>query len=144
MMGQNSASTPPGCVDAAAITAFQALPWVDPDVDCGDYPGNQGTNDEQNEACRGGPCWQCPATDSGWGARKKKGKYAAFAKGERFTADHQPPQKAAWYMGGCADPVEFAAWAKSKDAVKPHCKSCSNSQGGVLSHVTEADIRSWM
>jgi uncharacterized Zn-binding protein involved in type VI secretion len=144
MMGQNSASTPPGCVDAAAITAFLALPWVDPDVDCPDYPGNAGTNDAQNEACRGGPCWECTATKSGWGARAKKGKVAAFAKGERFTADHQPPQKAAWYMGGCADPAQFAEWAKSAEAVKPHCKSCSSSQGGTMSHTTEADIRSWM
>jgi hypothetical protein len=46
-------------------------------------------------------------------------------------------------MGGCHDPVKFAAWAKSDDAVQPHCSSCSPSQGGVLSHTTVAQIKTW-
>jgi uncharacterized Zn-binding protein involved in type VI secretion len=142
-MGQNTASDPPGCVNPAARTAFLALPWVDPTVECDPYPGNQGTNPEQDEAVRGGPCWQCKATDSSRGPRPAKGGYDAFAKGERFTADHQPPQKAAWHMGGCADSNQFAEWAKSSEAVMPHCKDCSCRQGGVMSHTTPGDIQDW-
>jgi uncharacterized Zn-binding protein involved in type VI secretion len=145
MMGQNCASQPPGCVDAAAVTSFKALPWVDTTKPCPDnsYPGNAGTNDSQQDACRGGPCWECKATKSGYGPRDRRGTTPAFKKDERFTPDHQPPQKAAWYMGGCHDPVKFAAWAKSDDAVQPHCSSCSPSQGGVLSHTTVAQIKTW-
>lgn len=147
MIGQNSASSPPGCVDQAAIVSFKALPWVDTKVPCppDSYPGNQGTNEEQQDACRGGPCWQCTRTTSGYPARASRdSRFADFKAGERFTPDHQPPQKAAWYMGGCHDPAEFKKWAASTDAVKPHCSTCSPVQGGTLSHVTPPDIRSWM
>lgn len=142
-MGQNTASDPPGCVNPAAKAAFLALPWVDPTVECDPHPPNMGTNPDQDEAVRGGPCWQCDRTDSGWGPRPAKGKYRAFAKGERFTADHQPPQKAAWYLGGCADPEQFKEWAKSTEAVMPHCSRCSPAQGGVMSHTSQSNIESW-
>jgi uncharacterized Zn-binding protein involved in type VI secretion len=147
MIGQNCASKPPGCVDAAAIVTFTALIWVDTTKPCppNSYPGNAGTNESQQNACRGGPCWQCKKPTSGFRQRKSRSpKFKGYRSGQRFTPDHQPPQKAAWYMGGCHNPTEFEKWAKSDAAVKPHCKGCSNSQGGQMSGVTEADIRSWM
>ncbi len=149
MMGQNSASTPPGCIDAAAITSFTAQSWVDTTTPCppNSYPGNAGTTEEQQNACRAGPCWQsnCGAASSGYRARKSRSsKFKGYKSGQRFTPDHQPPQSAAWYMGGCHDPDKFAEWAKSKGSVKPHCKSCSRAQGSVMRHTTVARIRSWM
>ncbi|NVJ20714.1 DUF4150 domain-containing protein [Myxococcus sp. AM011] len=146
MMGQNSASTPPGCVDASAVTAFKALSWVDEVTPCppDSYPGNAGTNEAQQDACRGGPCWECKKPESGYGARKSKVKlFRDFKANERFTPDHQPPQKTAWYMGGCHDPAHFKQWAESTASVKPHCSSCSPYQGGIISHVTVPDIRGW-
>lgn len=61
MMLQNTASKPPNCIDAAAITKFEAA-----------FP-NKGPcktkyrrgrhappiNDAQYDACLGGPCWEC-------------------------------------------------------------------------------------
>jgi uncharacterized Zn-binding protein involved in type VI secretion len=147
MMGQNEASSPPGCVASAAIVTFTTLPWVDTTKPCkpGSYPGNEGTTEEQNDHCRGGPCWQCPATTSGYkGRASRDSRFKGYKSGERFTPDHQPPQKAAWYMGGCHNPKKFKEWAKSKESVWKHCKKCSREQGGVMSNATEADIRGWM
>lgn len=147
MMGQNCGSKPPGCVDAAAITTFKALPWVDTTKPCppNSYPGNNGTTEEQNNACRGGPCWQCKAPTSGYRGRKSRvKKFKGYKAGERFTPDHQPPQKAAWYMGGCHDAVEFKKWTESLTSVKKHCKSCSQAQGTLMSKTTVKTIRSWM
>ena len=133
-MGQNCTSDPPGCVDASAITKFKAEPWVKTDEPCEeDYPGNDGTTKQQQDAVRGGPCWECGAVAP-----------SGYADPEYFTPDHQPPQKAAWHMGGCHDPEKFQEWAESVEAVKPHCKSHSKSQGGVMRHKTISDIRSWM
>ncbi len=148
MMGQNSASTPPGCVDSSAVTAFKALSWVNTVTPCppGSEPIYVDPTEEQQDACRGGPCWRCPKPNykSGHPARKSKVRSIRdFKKDERFTPDHEPPQKAAWYMGGCHDPVQFKKWAKSTASVKPHCKKCSNSQGGAIRHVQESDIRDW-
>jgi uncharacterized Zn-binding protein involved in type VI secretion len=146
MMAQNCASKPPGCVDSAAVASFKALPWVNTTKPCkaDSYPGNAGVTEEQQDACRGGPCWEKGCATSGYRARAAKSSaFKGFKSGERFTPDHQPPQKAAWYMGGCHNPTKFAEWAKDKDSVQPHCKDCSRSQGGVMSGVTVADIRSW-
>jgi uncharacterized Zn-binding protein involved in type VI secretion len=150
MIGQNCASSPPGCVDVAAITAFLATPGLDTTTPCkpDSYPGNTAPTEEQQDACRGGPCWERGCVTSGDRARKAtSAKFKGFKAGERFTPDHQPPQKAAWYMGGChmkPSPEAFKEWARKKESVKPHCKSCSRTQGGIISSATEADIRSWM
>lgn len=148
MMGQNSASTPPGCVDAAAIVSFIALPWVDEKTPCTEaYPGNHGTTEEQQDACRGGPCWQpdCGASTSGWRARKARvSAFKGFQSGQRFTPDHQPPQVVAWYLGGCHDPEQFKEWAKSTEAVVPHCRDCSEGQRDTLRRTSVGTMRSWI
>lgn len=138
MMGQNCTSDPPGCVDASAIVTFKTFSWYDLSKPCPKpYPGNDGTNEDQQKKVRKGPCWQClkegrPGLDSGYG------------DSEYFTPDHQPPQSAAWEAGGCHNEQEFNKWAASEEAVKPHCKKHSKSQGGTMRHQTTAMIRGWM
>lgn len=130
MMGQASASTPPGTVNAAALVSFKALPWVDTTTPCpsqysrsSDYGPDR--NGPQRQACRGGPCWECGAQVSG------------HADSQNFTPDHQPPLKVAWLAGGCHDPAAFTTWAQSAAAVIPHCKTCSDTQRNVVRHVAE-------
>ena len=149
MMGQNCASTPPGCVDMSALTSFLLRPDVDPRPCTQPYRrGNYGPNDRQTRHVRGGPCWEC-ARDLPQGgyesittrSGKVKAKASAYVSGradsKQFTADHQPPLNIAWYMGGChMPPGEFEKWANSKQAVKPHCKIHSSSQGGTVGAVT--------
>jgi hypothetical protein len=58
--------------------------------------------------------------------------------GRGFTPDHVPPIVAYWYAGGCHNSDQ-----KRKDdlqdenAVQPHCKQCSDSQGGFSSISTQ-------
>jgi uncharacterized Zn-binding protein involved in type VI secretion len=123
-IGQNCASTPPGAVDFAAITAFQALGAAKGPCKKSN-PKNGGTTKKQKKEVRGGPCWQCGRKTSG---RKNP---------KNFTPDHQPPQSRAWYMGGChATKAQWKAWVKATGSVAPHCKSCSNSQGGKLANAS--------
>jgi uncharacterized Zn-binding protein involved in type VI secretion len=145
MIGQNCASSPLGCVDNSAIVAFKALPWVDTTKPCppDSYPGNQKTTEGQKDKCRGGPCWQCNKPVSGYPARKSPvNAFKDYGPGEAFTPDHQPPQKMAWYLGGCHDPTQFNEWAKSNEAVKPHCSGCSHAQGGHMRQLTQTAIES--
>lgn len=128
-VGQNCASMPYGTVAFQAITGFKILLAQKGDCPPDSYPGNKGTNAKQKAQVHGGPCYQCGATKSG---RKNP---------KKFTPDHQPTQKAAWYMGGCHDPAGWAAWAKHEDHVVPHCKDCSNTQGGKVSHATIQDLK---
>jgi uncharacterized Zn-binding protein involved in type VI secretion len=147
MMGQNCASTPPGCVDATALANFDAIPGLDTTTPCGPYPGNRSPTEEQQDACRNGPCWECTAATSGYRARKSRSpKFKGYKAGTRFTPDHQPPQKVAWYRGGCnmkPSPDAFNKWCDDKNNVLKHCKSCSRSQGGVISNSTITEIRGW-
>lgn len=115
MVGQNCGSAPYGIVDPSAITRFlSALEEEHRGKPC---PPNSnpktGTTEKQRAACRGKQCWSCPT-------------------GVASVADHQPPVKSAWYMGGCHDPKKFAEWKSSVEAVQPQCRSCSNSQGGKM------------
>jgi len=127
-MAQNCASMPPGAVNTAALTKFQALAKAKGPCKKANPP-NGGTNKKQKKKVKGGPCWQCKRVTSG---RKNRTK---------FTPDHQPPQVRAWYMGGChATKAEWKAWVKDEKSVKPHCKGCSDSQGGKLSNATIKDL----
>lgn len=151
MMGQNCTSTPPGCVDMAALTSFLLMQEVE--IKPCDKPYKRtgmglGPNDDQTASVRGGPCWECvrdlPAGN--WESitmrsGKVKAKASAYtserADSKQFTADHQPPLNIAWYMGGCHMGEEkFKEWANSRAAVKPHCAAHSSSQGGTVGAVT--------
>jgi uncharacterized Zn-binding protein involved in type VI secretion len=140
MMGQNEASQPPGCVDAAAIVNFLALPWVNTTKPCPPkpkYPGTK-TTESQRKNVRGGPCWECVKEG-------KPGLRSGRRKWKNFTPDHQPPSKAAWFMGGCHNPKKFKKWRTSKDAAKkPHCSAHTKAQAQTMKDATVADIRGWM
>jgi hypothetical protein len=132
VLGQNCASGPVGIVDPSAVTKFLAL--LKPENRGKPCPPDKQkapetkTNEKQRESVRGGPCWACGITTN-------KGVYKsgkAFDKGDRFVADHQPPQSAAWAMGGCHEEKTFNDWKASNEAVKPHCTNCSNSQGTTM------------
>ncbi|MHC4403676.1 MAG: DUF4150 domain-containing protein [Planctomycetota bacterium] len=136
MMGQNSASPPPGTVNASALVNFRALPWVRAGEPCPEpyrrspaYGPDR--NGPQRQACRGGRCWECGASDSG------------RTDPQNFTPDHQPPLKVAWEAGGCHDPDEFEQWAQSAEAVVPHCADCSNAQRNVVRHISPAQARGY-
>lgn len=134
MLGQNSASTPVSCICAAACTKMhkehgKKKPRCNP----ADQPDHPGTTDAQKASVAKGPCYQCG---------KRKGP---------FIPDHQPPLKIAWMLGGChiapkEEGLGFLVWAKSDAAIrkKPilyaHCGSCSPSQGGLVSHLTQDDV----
>jgi hypothetical protein len=123
-IGQNCSSMPPGAVDFAAITQFQMYAKTKGRCKKAN-PRNGGTNKAQKKEVRGGPCWQCGRVTSGRRNRKN------------FTPDHQPPQSRAWYMGGCHAPkAEWDKWVKDTGSVVPHCKRCSNRQGGKLANAT--------
>jgi hypothetical protein len=141
MMGQNSASNPPGTVNAAALVIFTAAipqagtPCPTPySRRAGNYgPDRAGP---QRQACRGGRCWQCGARNSG------------LNDPQNFTPDHQPPLKTAWEAGGChmvptGPGGAFEQWAQSAAAVVPHCKTCSDAQMRVIGQSTAQQIRNY-
>jgi uncharacterized Zn-binding protein involved in type VI secretion len=144
-MGQNSASSPPGCVDNKALVSYAVSVDIGECTEKYDREGLEldSVTPEQKEAVRGGPCWECtrdmPAGD--WNSvtlanNKVVSKASAYVSGwnddKHFTPDHQPPLCIAWYLGGCKDPEAFKTWANSVGAVKPHCADHSNSQRNVV------------
>lgn len=123
MMGQNSASSPPGCVDAKALVEFKRLNWTQPGKKCArKYPGHISTTESQRAKVRGLKCW------------------VPRCKVSATRADHQPPLSIAWYKGGCHNPKKFKQWAKNLSSVKPHCAAHSSSQGGHLSKLRSSTI----
>jgi len=156
MMAQNCASAPPGCVDMKALAYFCFTEGVDMEKPC-DKPYSRnylkkngfkdtGNNPGQRTKVRGGPCWECTRdlhkgnweqiTLASGKVKKKISQYISGLKdAKNFTPDHQPPLNIAWYLGGChmqPSPDAFIAWADSPQAVKPHCKDHSSSQGGTV------------
>lgn len=139
MMGHNCASKPPACVNAGVYADF-----CNNKLKKGDYakpckkrfsgkahrPREQ--TPEQKAHVAEGPCWQCGKTKTELEKQsKKEGK-----KWRRvFHADHQPPLKIAWEVGGChmkKSPDAFKDWAKKKQTVAPHCPWCSGAQGRAV------------
>ena len=151
-MGQNCASSPPGCVDMKALVSFMLRPDVKIEPCTKEYDrkalGLEKCKEPQYAAVAGGPCWECnrdlPAgnwesvTLASGEVRAKASAYVSGRKSkERFTPDHQPPLNIAWYLGGCHMKEEdFKAWANSPQAVKPHCAVHACSQGGVVGGIT--------
>ncbi len=71
---------------------------------------------------------------SGKGQRRRLQERKPYSKGQRWVADHQPPQSVVWrLLGGCHDDKVFNEWKKSNEAVIPQCTGCSNAQGSYLS-----------
>jgi len=84
---------------------------------------------DQYDAVAGGPCWQCGSTSPlGKGPR---GGPLPSTKNDKFTPDHKPPIVEYWYSGGChKTKEERKADLQKASAVKPHCRQCSDKQGG--------------
>jgi hypothetical protein len=157
-MGQNSASSPPGCVDMRAIVSFVlALPITEFEPCNEPYSrsklGLGSTTDKQKAHVRGGPCWECKRDlhKSDWtsitlSSGKVVAKTSEYTGGyddpKYFTPDHQPPLNVAWNLGGChmkPSPKAFQDWANSTQAVKPHCRFHSSSQGGTVRALNSLD-----
>jgi len=171
-MAQNCASSPPGCVNPAAMTKFKKYledKGAKPGEPCdpNNYNGSQYVKQTpaQENKVRGGPCWQCAEERAvgGWSgpianiikktgkqiaakpARGKRQGFTNFSAGEYHTPDHQPPQKVAWEMGGChLSDDEWKEFMEDESNVIPHCDACSRSQGGTISHKTPTDIQGYV
>lgn len=140
MMGQNCASTPPGCVDMKALVNFLLAEGVDIGKPCPPYRRLTKQTPAQYEKVKGGPCWECqrdwPAKDYGGMSPYVSGRKTK----EQFTPDHQPPMNIAWAMGGChLGEDKFKEWARRPCTVKPHCAAHSSSQGGTVGHLKTFD-----
>jgi hypothetical protein len=151
-MGQNCASSPPGCVDMKALVAFMLKPGVAIEKCTKKYDrkklGLSSPTEAQYEKVKGGPCWECqrdlPSGDyasvtlsSGKVVSKASAYVSGRASKQQFTPDHQPPLNVAWYAGGChMSEEDFKKWANDPATVKPHCAVHSSSQGGVVRGIT--------
>jgi uncharacterized Zn-binding protein involved in type VI secretion len=147
-MGQNSASSPPSCIDMKALVAFRKEFNLENSKPCTKPYDREGLGlekptTEQAKAVYGKPCWECKRdlkkasrlifeTSAG-----TVSKSSAFTSGyddpKQMTPDHQPPISTAWEKGGChMDPEKFNEWANRKKSVKPHCGYHSRSQSGTI------------
>ncbi|UXH80770.1 DUF4150 domain-containing protein [Roseateles amylovorans] len=128
MMAQNTASDPPNCIDAAAITTFKVFLGDKFGKPCPAYDSKNpkhrfGTTKAQEDAVKGKTCWECaaqqaagltpqtmdPQNPASFGKfldnekefmTRRNGAYKTRDRQE-MTADHQPPLCLAWKMGGC-------------------------------------------
>lgn len=122
MMGQNCASLPFGCIDAAAVASFNPPGWKDMGKPCTEpydrekSPGAAGRpNAAQKKAIAGKKCWW-------WGCKKPA-----------TVPDHQPPLGKVWEMGGCHNVKKYNEWAKTPEATpRGHCLAHAREQGTIL------------
>jgi uncharacterized Zn-binding protein involved in type VI secretion len=139
-MGQNCASTPFGGFSPKAMVAFNRA--AAPDEPC-DEPYNAKEHrpsmvQEQYDKVAPGPCWECKSPDPrGWKVPPIKkpppprpGQTPAGKTDKTFTPDHQPPAFVLWYMGLCKHYDDFKKQFQHPKNVKPHCRQCSDKQGG--------------
>jgi uncharacterized Zn-binding protein involved in type VI secretion len=170
-MNQNTGSALPNCVDATAMTDFKALLGTDAGRPCtmdwDEAEHYSEPNTKQDEACLGGPCWECAksaesghADPSVWdtafkiagGERVLAGGRAVMVKHKKgrrhrssteekegFTPDHQPPQRLAWEMGGCH-------MQPSPKAFKDFMQDKKNVKPHCKKHSSQqgGNMRSWM
>ncbi len=162
-MLQNTASTPPNIVCAAALVNANLAKHGFTDVDytctaCEEAAFKRhAPKAAQKQRVKemgalpptvpptpppfGGGCWSCSKISN-----RGKTKKGNFYSRKKWTPDHQPPQKFVWMQkggckGACDDPPDdkkakdkFKAWADDPDTCIPQCASCSSSQGGYCSH----------
>jgi uncharacterized Zn-binding protein involved in type VI secretion len=134
-MAQNCATPPFGGLDTRLSVVKNALKSANaPAKDCPKRYSKAArhgspTKDQKDHVNQKPPpptCWECGKTST-----------------QRMVADHQPPVVVKFYAGGCHEESKpqaqntHRAWARSKAAVKPHCRSCSSSQGGKMSALSQ-------
>lgn len=147
MMFQNSACTPPNCVDASAITTMnKKLTKKQKEEECDeeycDEKHRPPITREQYDHVYGRACWEC-ARDFKKGLQRTKGFKSGYSDPKQMTPDHQPPLKVAWEMGGCnmkPSPEAFKEYMQRRGAVKPHCVYHSKSQGGTMGRMVREEI----
>lgn len=146
-MFQNTMSTPPNCIDAAAMTKFKTAPGVITGKKCArKYNGRKhrpSRKKKQADKVNGKPCWECKRDLANLKKRLANGAKVASKvkrleskiagqskKGAYMVHDHQPPLVVAWAMGGCHMGVkEFKKHFSTPQSVKPHCFAHQRSQG---------------
>lgn len=146
-MFQNTMSTPPNCIDGAALADFKTAPGVITGKKCArKYNGRKhrpSRKKKQADKVNGKPCWECKRDLANLKKRLANGakvaskikrlesKIAAQSKkGAYMVHDHQPPLVVAWAMGGCHMGVkEFKKHFSTPQSVKPHCFAHQRSQG---------------
>lgn len=134
--GQNCATPPFGGLDTRLQVVADAVADAKaPDDKCTKKYSKKARHgsptDKQRDHVNQKPpppvCWECGKTST-----------------QSMVADHQPPVLVKFYAGGChddKDPAEtnkLRSWARSNDAVKPHCRQCSSSQGGKMSQLSSS------
>lgn len=149
MMQQNEASTPGNIICMRASVKQQAAAFgYTKTYQCTPcelakfkrHAPTDAQKEKANKEGRAKGCWSCGRVVNRW--TRNDGSKATSSK---WTADHQPVQKYVWeHMGGCKGACgtaaekkacfeNFKSWATDIDTCKPHCRVCSNSQGGWVS-----------
>ncbi|MDI3337551.1 DUF4150 domain-containing protein [Defluviimonas aestuarii] len=155
-MEQNTASPLPNTVDLSAMVDFgKVVGKAAMKADCPrDYDYSQDytpTTGAQRRAVQNQACWNCKKdraniarrvqTPENIRALARIDKKIARQKAGKVTmiADHQPPQKVAWEMGGCHAPGKFADRMKDLP-VSPHCQAHSNQQAHDMRRLDRRDL----
>jgi hypothetical protein len=144
---QNEACTPPNIICSfAVVTQNLADNYADILKDAGkpcppgkeNPPPTKTTRSQRRHAKKLGKdrvargwsgCWSCSKKQN-MGTFKDGTRYNF---GQRWVADHQPPQSVVWKeLGGCHNEARFNEWKRDKNSVQPQCRGCSNSQGGSV------------
>jgi hypothetical protein len=146
-MFQNTMSTPPNCIDAAAMTKFKKALGKNAGKPCArKYNGKKhrpSRKSSQAKKVNGKACWECKRDLAFLKRKLAAGKKVATAvkrleskiaaqqkKGSYMVHDHQPPLVVAWTMGGChMGAKEFKKHFSTPQSVKPHCFAHQRSQG---------------
>jgi hypothetical protein len=139
-MGQNCASSPPGAADIMAMVNQSVIEALNPFRPCTvAYDSEIHRTDMSsvqynrvNRTVNGKPpqCWQCASTSPL--GNDASGNPIPHGPNDQFTPDHQPPVMVRWYAGGChMTPAQWRHDFRRADKVFPHCRNCSNGQGGM-------------
>jgi len=154
---QNESCTPPNIICTfAVVTQNLTDNYADMLAHAGkpcppgkeDPPPTKTTRAQRNHASKTGKsrvargwsgCWSCSKKQN-MGTFKDGTRYNF---GQRWVADHQPPQSVVWKeLGGCHMEDRFNEWKKDKRSVQPQCRGCSNSQGGSVSGTEVSSLKS--
>lgn len=143
-IGQNCASSPMGAADIMAMVNEAVLEAINPTEPCTTaYDSDTHRHSmvkAQYDAVAAGPCWQCQSTSPL--GNDASGSPIPSGPDDAFTPDHQPPVMIRWYAGGCH--MTASQWKsdfQDEDQVFPHCRQCSNGQGGLSAESTDLAAR---
>ena len=148
-IGQNCASKPMGAADIMAMVNEAVIEALNPSKPCA-TAYDSGTHrhsmvQAQYDEVAAGPCWQCGSTSPL--GNDDNGSPIPSGPDDAFTPDHQPPVMIRWYAGGChkwdpnKDPDDWKQDFQDPEQVFPHCRKCSNGQGGLSTESGELAAR---